>query len=324
MHVAVLHQHLPDDAAPAELDVLVQCEAVAKSLERLGHRATALSATLDLGKLRRQLLALRPGLIFNLVESLAGTDRLMSLVPLLLESMELPATGSSAIAIAQTGDKLVAKRMLCDHRLPTPDWFANDSKSVAHGGYIVKPIHEHASRGIDGDSIVTASTVGELRSAIARKNESVGVAHFAEKFIAGREFNLSLLSTGCGQFAALPLAEIDFAELPDDEPAIVGHAAKWDESSTEYRATPRRFGCAENDENLYRHIAELGKQCAKVFSVGGYARVDVRVDADGNAWILEVNANPCLSPDAGFAAAVKEAGLTFDDAIARIVAAALD
>ncbi len=117
----------------------------------------------------------------------------------------------------------------------------------------------------------------------------------------------------------LPPAEIDFCAFPPDKPRIVGHQAKWDQDSFEYQQTPRRFVFPAKDKPLLSRVSDLARSCWGLFGLSGYARVDFRVDNDGQPWILEVNANPCLSPDAGFAAAVTEAGISYDEAIQRIV-----
>ncbi len=322
MNVVVLHQHVPANASTDERDVLVQSDAVIESLTRLGHRATALSTTLDLGQLRRQLLALRPELVFNLVESLAGTDRLMPMVPMLLESMAIAFTGSSSSAIASSGDKLRVKAHIDSCFIPTPNWFAFNREFDATAKYIVKPIYEHASRGIDESSIVGPCDADTLRAAIARRDEALGVSHFAEQFIEGREFNISLIETD-GRWTCLPVAEIDFGMLPPNQPHIVGQAAKWDEQSDEYRGTPRTFAATSHEEGMIHELQQMAEHCCVIFEIGGYARVDFRLDHRNEPYVLEINANPCLSPDAGFAAAVSEAGFTFDDAITKIVASGL-
>ncbi len=85
--------------------------------------------------------------------------------------------------------------------------------------------------------------------------------------------------------------------------------------------TPRRFDFPPHDSPLLKRIGELAAACWDLFRVRGYTRVDFRVDPDGRPWILEVNANPCLSPDAGFAAALERAGISYDEAVARILLA---
>ena len=120
----------------------------------------------------------------------------------------------------------------------------------------------------------------------------------------------------------LPPAEIAFTGYPEDRPKIVDYDAKWNPGMFGYDNTPRVFEFAEADTLLLEYLRSLALRCWRVFSLSGYARVDFRVDRGGKPWILEINTNPCLAPDAGFAAAASRAGIGYADLIARIVDAA--
>ncbi|MDX9976035.1 MAG: GNAT family N-acetyltransferase, partial [FCB group bacterium] len=111
--------------------------------------------------------------------------------------------------------------------------------------------------------------------------------------------------------------------FPADRPRILDYAAKWDPASFAYSHTPRTFDLSPEDGPLVARLRELTDACWRTFGLSGYARVDFRVDAAGRPWILEVNANPCLAPDAGFAAALHEARIPYEQAIRRLVAAAV-
>jgi D-alanine-D-alanine ligase len=126
----------------------------------------------------------------------------------------------------------------------------------------------------------------------------------------------------CGTPQVLPPAEIDFSAFPPDKPRIVGYRAKWQADSFEYQNTPRRFDFPSADGPLLEQLRSLSLRCWALFGLRGYTRVDFRVDRDGRPWILEINTNPCLSPDAGFAAALQQAGIPFETAIQRILDAA--
>jgi D-alanine-D-alanine ligase len=117
----------------------------------------------------------------------------------------------------------------------------------------------------------------------------------------------------------LPPAEIIFEGYDADQPRIVGYRAKWDVDSEEFRQTPRSFDFGPDDRPLLAELQALALQCWQLFGLRGYARVDFRVDDHGRPWILEINANPCLSPDAGFAAALARAGIVFSRAVKWII-----
>ncbi len=324
MKIGVLYNEPEANASTADLDVLVQVDVVSHALIKLGHEPIKLGCTLDLATLRRDLIALKPDHVFNLVESLAGVDRLMPLATLLLDTLSIPYTGTQTHGMLLANDKLAAKAKMRELGIPTADWFCADSCRCDHQGpMIVKAVWEHASWGMDDQAIV--SNLTQAKKLLAERTQSSGRLHFAEAFIAGREFNLSLLAAPnstslLGAPQVLPVAEIDFSGLPTGKPKIVGYAAKWDEDSTEYAQTPRRFLDPGEDPELVKKLRQIACECWHAFGISGYARVDFRVDEAGNPWVLEVNANPCLSPDAGFAAALAQASIPFETAISRILA----
>jgi D-alanine-D-alanine ligase len=327
MHVLVLHNATDANASAADLDVLVQVEAISDALRLGGCTLDTLPISLNLDELRSALASIRPDVAFNLVESLSGHDRLAPLAPALLEVLGCPYTGSPTNALFLLCDKVQAKERLRWAGLPTPNWFVSshgrDSASYsAPARYILKPIHDHASFGIHADSVISASDDEAVHAALAERELKLSRLCFAEQFIDGREFNLSILA-GPGGPEVLPPAEILFVDFPADEPRIVHYEAKWEPDSPAYQNTPRRFDFPDSDQSLLVELAELTEACWHLFGLRGYARVDFRVGPDGSPWILEINANPCLSPNAGFAAAVARAGYSFRDAMDRIVADAL-
>jgi D-alanine-D-alanine ligase len=312
--IPVLHAATED--RPDEIDTLVAAKAVAGALAVLGYETEIIGLGLDL-KVIEDLRARRPLLVFNLVDAMRGDGRLAPTVPALLEGFGLPFTGVSTSAWLETLSKLATKERLRSRGLPTPDW-SEDGQGLASGAsVIVKPVWEHGSLGIDTSSVVLGADAARL---IAARTFRYHTAHFAEGFIEGREFNLALIGRESG-VDVLPIAEIVFEGL--DEPQIVGYDAKWAPESQAYIGTPRRFGVEREEPKLAAELSKLGLACWTLFGLSGYARVDFRVDARGRLFILEVNVNPCLSPEAGFAAAAAEAGVPYRDLIGRIVAVSL-
>lgn len=190
------------------------------------------------------------------------------------------------------------------------------------GRYIVKSVWEEASVGIEDDSVGDFSTAAELRSELLARRERLGGTAFAESYVDGREFNLSLLA-GAGGVQVLPPAEIRFIGYPEGKPRIVGYSAKWRDDSHEYHNTPRTFDFSDVDGSLLAELTRIAERCWRILGLRGYVRVDFRVDSENRPWVLEVNANPCLSPDAGFVAAVNRAGIGFVRMIERLIDDAL-
>lgn len=331
--VVLLFNRVSANDSISELDVLRQCSAVESSLLRLGHQVHRLDCTLDLAATRRHLQQLRPDVVFNLVEALGGTDQLMGLATLLLESLGIPFTGASSLAMQLTTRKPLAKQRLSELRIPTPAWLlpsdANWRGLIADrstpGKALVKAASEHASLGLSEDSVKACHSphlLTELQQHIIAASREFGTPFFAEEYIHGREFNLSLLG-GHDEPQVLCPAEIRFTGYAEDRPRILGAAAKWQEDSVAYQQTIRSFSYGIADQPLLDELGALARGCWMAFGLAGYARVDFRVDADGQPWVLEINANPCLSPDAGFAAALDQSGISWDHAVQRILSDAL-
>jgi D-alanine-D-alanine ligase len=340
MKVVIAHNAVDSNSAPDERDVLVQADIVAKNLAELGHEWFLLPCDMDLVGLQEKLKTINPDLVFNLVESLDGKGRLIGVIPFMFDAMGVVFTGAPAESIHVTSHKVMAKEKMLTAGLPTPAWIGprphefcsayalkmkQSSQCPADFGsirWIIKSAWEHASLGISGDGMVSALNPSELITVLEARAPQLGGACFAEQFIDGREFNLSVLAGPNGP-EVLPPAEILFEGYDENQPRIVCYSAKWDESSFEYSHTPRRFDFAYADKPLLDILTKTALQCWHVFDLRGYARVDFRVDAKGRPWILEINANPCLSPDAGFVAALERADIAFAKAVERILNDAL-
>lgn len=322
--IALLYGRVDAEAGEDEKDVLVQVQTVRDSLQSLGYATEEVELALDLSSAAERLRSLNPALVFNLAETVEGKGSLIHLAPSLLESLGIPFTGAPTEAVFLTSHKLLAKKMLAAAGIETPAWTtaaeALRSELDFAPPFIVKSIWEHASIGM-ADSAV-ARSLDELESEVRRRSSRESADQlFVERYIEGREFNLALLGgqedSDCPQ--GLPPAEITFVGYPEGKPRFVGYNAKWEESSFEYSSTPRSFDFTPRDAALLDTLKHLSLSCWELFGLRGYARVDFRVDADGKPWVLEVNTNPCLSPDAGFMAAAAQAGLSRDDVVRRVV-----
>jgi D-alanine-D-alanine ligase len=336
MKVAVIHGEVAECAGRDEKDVLVEVEAVSNGLAALGYEPIIVPVSLNLEETTRTLAALHPAMVFNLVESLSGKGSLIHIVPALLDSLKIPYTGSCTAAIILTSNKVLAKRWLGAAGLPTPPWFTaaeiREELRVS-GPWLVKSAWEHASIGLDEDSIIPEANKGRLLAEMDARRDKLGGACLAEAFIDGREFNLSLLAGSTDpnhgpdsqQFTrgkgpeVLPPAEIRFDAYPPEKVRVVGYRSKWEEGSFEFDHTPRSFEFPVTDAPLLAKLKELALRCWNLFDLRGYARVDFRIDREGQPWILEVNTNPCLSPDAGFRAATERAGLNFPEVLKRVI-----
>jgi len=320
MKAVVLHGEVSEKAGKDEEDVLVQVDVVRRSLMEQGHITVIVPVSMDLKRIVDILANINPDLVFNLVETIAGHGQLIHIAPAVMDVLGIPYTGAKTEAMFLTSNKVLAKKILAAEELPTPRLFMADERqnTFIQGPYIIKAIWEHASVWLDENSIVAATDENHLHQVLLSQQEHLGMTCFAELYIDGREFNLSLLAGNMGP-EVLPPAEILFHDYPPDMAKVVDYRSKWVEDSFEYLHTPRCFEFSDEDKPLILQLKDMAIRCWNLFGLRGYARVDFRVDENNQPWVLEINTNPCLSPDGGFSAAVEQAGLTFNQAIERIV-----
>ncbi len=341
--VVIAHGEVPAGAPPQEVDTLVQADAVAQALASLGCKFSTMAVGPPLEDAAARCAALRPDVVFNLVEGVNGSNREAIRFVALLEQAGGVVTGPSAAGLLLTEDKLAAKRALRDHGLPTPAWvewgalsdspcrpdsvdMSDDLRAAARpfrpGRYIVKSVWEHGSHGLDETSVQRLSSRKACANALQARRIGMGGAWFAESYIEGRECCVGLLEGAQGP-ALLPVCELRFEGAGAGATRIVGEAAKWDEESAASRRVTRLWTFPPKDEAMVRRLRRLAVEAWRLLGLAGFARVDFRIDAVGEPWLIDINANPCLSPDSGFAAQLAKAGVPFHKAIEGIVLAAL-
>jgi D-alanine-D-alanine ligase len=303
-----------------DLDVLDEVQLVKGAIRDLGYESHEVPVTLDLHHMLIALRKLDPVVVFNLVESIEGRDSLIHLVPSVLDASGIRYTGCPTESIHLTTNKLTAKNVYSLMGIPTPQWIVCDLKPVDtlpfDPPYIVKSVWEHASKNLDDGSVF------HDRKLLLDALRDAGGEVFVEAFVDGREFNLTMLGGKDGP-EVLPPQEILFVDFPCEKPKIVGYRAKWETDSFEYKNTQRTFSFTPEDAVLISEMKTISLECWRSLGLRGYARCDFRVDKENRPWLLEVNTNPCISPDSGFIAAAKEAGLGSIDVIRRIVDEAL-
>ncbi len=301
----------------SSVDVMDQIEAIEAALTERGYRSCRIAFTRDLGRFVRETEEAGITLAFNLCESVDDNPQFVAHPAAVLELMSIPFTGSSSAALMATTDKHSFKMILKAAGLNTPAsllFSGQESIDFSHMQFpvILKPQFQDASIGIDQDSVISDS--GLLFGACKDFFRMYGPI-IVEEYIDGREFNISLI--GSSQPEVFPVAEIDFTGFPDSLYKIVGYRAKWEPESVEYRESRRVFPRLPDD--VYRNMSAVASLCYTLFGLRDYGRVDLRLDGNGKIYVLEINANPCLSPDAGFPAAAQQAGLDYTAMVDKLL-----
>ncbi len=304
--------------AEASTDVLTQVEAVETALSRFSCPSVRIPFHRDLAVFTQKLRDSSAKLLFNLCETVDEDARLAGHPAAVFELLGIPFSGSSAKALMLTTDKVLTKRLLKAYGILTPKYSISQPAEPLkinglHFPVIIKPRFEDASIGISQESI--AADESALRKKVADLSGRFGEL-LIEEYIEGREFNLSLF--GYPSAKIFPLSEIEFSNYPERIYPILDYRAKWDKSSFEYRHTVRKF---PNNLSLVlqRKLEMVAHVCFRAMMLRDYGRIDIRVNRQKEIYVLEVNANPCLSPDAGFAAAAEKSGMTYSRLIERLV-----
>jgi D-alanine-D-alanine ligase len=323
MRIAILHNHdhavrEDDPGREAREDVVRVAAAMREALTARAHDVVLVPVERDLGVIHRALGAGRPDVVLNLCESLAADARGEMLVPALLDLAGVPFTGSPALSLALALHKHKAKEILRARGVPTPEF-----RLVSHLDelsevelpfpLIVKPSREDASVGIDLDSVV--STKAQLGRAVGKILRTFEQPALVERFIDGREVYVPLLGNAARR--ALPLSEIRFSGVFEGKPQVVSYKAKWAPGSAEYEGSPSHL--ASLPRPLERRCIEVALAAFEALECRDYGRVDLRVDKEGQPYVIDINPNCDLHPQAGFARAAEAAGLSYAELALHLV-----
>ncbi|MBN2187063.1 MAG: ATP-grasp domain-containing protein [Dehalococcoidia bacterium] len=306
----------------AVLGVLEAVEAVHQALLELDFDVIRVPLVPPLGRAERKLRKLNAELVFNLFEGFCGSPDTEAVLPEIISKMGIPCTGCPASALKLGLDKAKMKVILTAAGIKTPDFQLLNLEILRmfRLGYpcIVKPRCEDASHGLSPGSVVTNSA--SLDRQIGLVSNWYGRDALVEKFIDGREFNATIL--GDSEYSVLPVSEIVYS-LPAGMPKILTFAAKWEPDNLYFEGT-KAICPAEVEAEERECIAKTAIAAFRIVGGKGYARVDMRMDHEGQVNVIEVNPNPDISPDSGAVRQAEAAGMTYTQFIEKIVQLALE
>lgn len=293
---------------------------VVQTLRRLGHDVEVLGVQSDLGAIRRAIEEHRPHVAFNLLEEFHGVAVYDQHVASYLELMKVPYTGCNPRGLMISHDKALCRKILAYHRVPGPRFQVfpmnrrtQVSKRLRYPLF-VKSAVEDASYGISQASVVTDEA--KLRARVDFIHESIGTDALVEEYVDGREMYVSVL--GNERLQAFPVLEMDFGRMPEGSYRIASAKIKWDERYQD-RVDVTVARAKELDPGVERRIRSMAKRVVRLLGMSGYARIDLRLDADGTPHLIEANANPDLAADDLFAETALLAGIPYDKLVQRIV-----
>ena len=293
---------------------------VVSTLRKLGHDVKPLGVKSDLGVLRSAIEDWKPQIAFNLLEEFDGVAVYDQNVVSYLELLRVPYTGCNPRGLMLARDKVLSKKLFSFHRIPFPDFMVVPlGRTVKRPKWltfplIVKSATEEASLGISQASIVQDDD--KLKERVEFIHGNVGTGALIERYIEGRELYVGLM--GNGHMRVLPVWELILDNLPDDARRIATERVKWS------RTYQDKYGIRSSEarnlpEGKTQEIQHLAKRVYRALGLSGYARIDVRMDAEGHVYVLEANPNPQIAHDEDFADSAEKAGYPYKDLLQELL-----
>jgi D-alanine-D-alanine ligase len=259
-------------------------------------------------------------LIFNLTESYAGDDTKEMNVAAYMDLLGIPYTGAGPHAHFLAQDKATAKKMFAFHNIRTPYFATAYRGNIEHAHdvkfpLIVKPQSEDGSIGIDAEAVVTG--VKELMERVEYVQNEFDSPALIEEYIEGREIYAAILGS-YEHTEVLPLVELDLSKLPEGTPRIASRDVKFERGSKAYKLTKSKIA-EDLDEATTQKLVDTALAAYQAVKLRDYGRIDMRLSADGDVYVIEANPNPWLSSKHEFAMAAKKSGRPYTQLIGEIV-----
>lgn len=293
---------------------------VVTALEHLGHPYRILGGVEELGDIRRTLHEWKPRAVVNLLEEFQGRGVYVPFVLGYLQLLGVPYTGCNPAGLTLADDKVLTKKILRYHRIPSPEFqrfrvgrVVRPRRRLTYP-LIVKSATEHGSAGIAQASVVTSRD--KLIDRIAWVHEHLQTDAIVEEYVEGRELYVGVL--GNRRLVTLPPWEMEFRNLPEGAPRIATARVKWN-VAYQNRAGIRTRRATGLSDQMGARLSRVCRRVYRILGLSGYARMDFRLTGDGRLYLLEPNPNPDLALDEDFAESARAAGLEYEPLIARIL-----
>ena len=297
---------------------------VTSTLRAAGHEVRCVGVLDSLTELRSAIADWKPDIVFNLLEEFDGIVTYDQHVVAFLELMRQPYTGCNPRGLLLSRDKFLCKQLLAYHRIPTPQFTVFRRGARFHVPrklrypLFVKSTVEDASLGIAQASVV--EDAARLKERVEFVHEQVKSDALVEEYIEGRELYVGVM--GNERLTRLPVWEMVFGTMPGSLATIATRKVKWDKGyQAKYGITTR--AAEDLPPATLASLDKLSRRIYRALGLSGYARMDFRVTADGNAYVLEANANPNLEAEEDFAESARAAKLSYAELLEKLMALGL-
>lgn len=290
------------------------------NLKAMGHQVRVVGVYDDLKVIRNAIEEFKPHIVFNLLEEFAGEAIFDQNVVSYLELMKAPYTGCNPRGLMLARDKALTKEILTYHRIKVPKFAVfprhrpiNRPKALEFP-LIVKCLSEEASLGISLASIVDSDE--KLKERVMYLHKTYNADVIAETFIQGREFYVGVM--GNYRLETMPVWELSFQK---DTPPASQFATSKVKFSESYRKEKKiKYGPAESLEpQLETAIQNTCKRVYKALKLSGYARIDLRVNANNEIYVIEANPNPDIACDEEFSESAMLKGIRYSELLSKII-----
>ncbi len=332
LHIALVYNSAsglvtdtPEDRG-STADLRKMIHHIGRALRTLGHRVTILPLADDLFSFHRKLRRLGPDVVFNQYDDVVHGVFYEMLFAAIVEMMGFRITGSPALALGLSRYKHTTATLLHGLGIPIPpctevlEKIGDVDQHKWKFPLIVQPCHEDAGIGLNRDSVVR--TKKALRDQVRYILHEYKQPALVQLFLPGREFNVGII--GGKRVQVMPLAEVLYKDMPPDIPPIMSYAAKWIENSVEYKKTSIVCPAKNVQPQLAQQLNTIALRAFRAIGAWGYGRVDMRLDEEGNPYVLEVNCNASLEEGIGLARSAKKAGIRYPQLLQMVIDAALE
>lgn len=324
LHVGVAC-NIFDSDDPVEQDLMDVGRQVEKVLRERGYRVTFFDFN-DYPRVLDELRESDVDIVFNVAERINGSDGLEPHVAGVLESLQIPYTGSNFVTLGLVClDKIMMKQVLIHNGIPTPRWdyaYSLDERISEDLRYplIVKPANSHNSIGVTNDSVVTDRKA--LEKQLSYVIEGLRRPALVEEYIEGDEYEIPIIGNDEEDLRVLAPARWIFKNMPEGYWHIFAFDAKWRKGNV-YEYIEEQRPPKNIDKKLESLLRELALDAYKVLGCQDYGRAGIRVDAEGNPYLLEVNPNPSINVNDDIPDSAKFLGMDYGDVIEEILLMAL-
>src|SRR5579864_8243906 len=293
---------------------------VTTTLRASGHDVRCMGVLDSLTELRSSIADWKPDVVFNLLEEFDGIGSYDQHVVAFLELMRQPYTGCNPRGLLLSRDKSLCKQLLSFHRIATPQFTVFRRGARIHVPrklrfpLFVKSTVEDASLGIAQASVV--EDAARLKERIEFVHDQVKSDALVEEYIEGRELYVGIM--GNERLTRLPVWEMVFGTMPETSAAIATRKVKWDKRyQTKYGITTH--AALDLPPPVLAALDRLSRRIYRALGLSGYARMDFRVTAQGQVYVLEANANPNLEAAEDFAESARAAGISYGELLERLM-----